>query len=584
MLNKHLNNDIIFLVKPYILWEALVYARVFILFKLSLNIGGIMLRELKIENLAIIDELNLELNNGLTVLTGETGAGKSIILDGITMIIGEKASKDLIGNASDKLNVEAVFELNSEQIKKFNELEYEFENELIISREYNYESNKVRVDGKRFNLTGLKEISSNILDIVGQHDHQYLLNSNYHLSLLDKFIEKETIEIKDKLKSTISKINKLSSEISEIEKEKIDVKEKKYLYEFTVNEIDTSKLIIGEEEELESEYKLLFNIGSITERLENIVNILDDTSISKVKREFDKLAQFSDEFSELDSRFSNVYEELNDISSEICSKLSELEQDPYRLEEINSRLNIIKKLKYKYGKDIKGLLEYSDEIKARLEKLEFSSDVLEKKEKEKVHFYEEYISLCDKLSEIRKNKSITLKENVKKELLDLNMSNVEFDIEFKKHDKLSSNGSDLVKFMISTNKGEELKDLSKIASGGEISRIMLALKIVFSKVDNISCLIFDEIDTGISGETVVKIANKLKELSKSVQVICVTHSPQIAAKADTQYLIYKEIENDSTHTKVKLLDNEARVKEIARILSGDKVTNASIEIAKEMMR
>ncbi|CAM3163076.1 DNA repair protein RecN [Streptobacillus ratti] len=542
-----------------------------------------MLKELKIENLAIIDEIDINLEKGLTVLTGETGAGKSIILDGLSLIIGEKANKEMIGKNSEKVTVEAVFNLDEEQIEKLNDLDYEFNDELIISREFGID-NKVRVNNKRFTLSNLKEISSNVLDLVGQHDHQYLLNSNYHLYLLDKFLDKDSLKIKSNMKEYISKIDTLNEEIEIIKKEKSEVIEKRSLYEYIVDEIFKHNLEIDEDEELENEYNELFNSGIITDKLTEILDILDFSSFKKVKKDLEKLSEYSNKYDNLTERFNNVYEELNDMVDELSSSLTSVDNNPYRLEEVNDRLNIIKKLKIKYGSSIKEILEYGENIKHKLELIESSDETLYNKEKELEENIKGYTKLSKKLSILRKDKAKTLKDSVMKELKELNMPQVVFDIEFTEIDRININGNDGVKFLISTNKGEKLKDLSKIASGGEISRIMLALKIVFSKVDHISCLIFDEIDTGISGETVIKIANKLKELSNNVQIICVTHSPQIAAKANNQFLIYKESDEKNTRTKIKKLDTKERVREIARILSGDNITKASLEIAKEMMK
>lgn len=543
-----------------------------------------MLQELKIENLAIIDELDINLSKGLTVLTGETGAGKSIILDGISMIIGDKASKDMLGKRKDRVSLEAIIKLNENQITKISDLGYDLEEELIITREFSQDMNKLKIDGKRYNLSSLKEIMSNVLDIVGQHDHQYLLNSSYHISLVDKFMEKEVDDIKKELKKYIYDIKKLEEEILEIENEKKDMELKKDLYNFSIKEIFKYNLKEDEEEILESEYKKLFNSGIIRDKLEIVDNILSNLDLSTINKELSKLSSYSEKLEEIYERFSNIYDEINELSNDISSELIDVNQDPNNLDKIVSRLNIIKNLKRKYGNSIEEILKYGENLKNKLELLEFSDEILENKKNKRQEILDKYYLEAEKLSNLRKEKAEILKSMVQNELQELNMLNVKFDIDFKKLDKISSNGLDMIKFLISTNKGEELKELSKIASGGEISRIMLALKIVFSKVDNISCLIFDEIDTGISGETVIKIAHKLKELSKKVQVICVTHSPQIAAKADTQFLIYKEIENANTNTKVKKLSKEERIREIARILSGDNITEASLNIATEMMK
>lgn len=543
-----------------------------------------MLKGLRIENLAIIDELDINLNKGLTVLTGETGAGKSIILDAISMIIGEKSRKEMIGKNSDNVYIEAEFLLNKNQVSKLDEIGYELDEELIISRDFDYDSNKVRVNGRRFNLSGLKDISSNILDIVGQHEHQYLLNSNNHIDLLDKFLDTSSFELKKELKKIIQEINVVNKEIEDIEKDKIDVLSKKELYNLIIKEIDNLKLKEDEEIELEQEYKLLFNSGIISEKLKYIVSTLFSYELKGVRRELEKISEYGEEFNELYSRFDNIYEEYIDILSELEHKFNNIQNDDTKLDKVSLKLEKIRKIKVKYGKSIPELLIYSKELKDKLKLIDFSSEILNEKIKNRdklLYTYEEYSS---KLSNMRKDKANYLKKLVSDELIELNMKNVIFDIEFKENEKLNLNGKDIVRFLISTNKGESLKDLSKIASGGEISRIMLSLKIVFSKVDNISCLIFDEIDTGISGETVIKIAEKLKQLSKNVQIICVTHSPQIAAKADNHYYIYKEVKNDRTNTKIKYLNSDERVNEIARILSGDNITEASKIIVREMMK
>ena len=386
------------------------------------------------------------------------------------------------------------------------------------------------------------------------------------------------------MKKIIQEINVVNKEIEDIEKDKIDVLSKKELYNLIIKEIDNLKLKEDEEIELEQEYKLLFNSGIISEKLKYIVSTLSSYELKGVRRELEKISEYGEEFNELYSRFDNIYEEYIDILSELEHKFNNIQNDDTKLDKVSLKLEKIRKIKVKYGKSIPELLIYSKELKDKLKLIDFSSEILNEKIKHRDKLLYTYKEYSLKLSNMRKDKANYLKKLVSDELIELNMKNVIFDIEFKENEKLNLNGKDIVRFLISTNKGESLKDLSKIASGGEISRIMLALKIVFSKVDNISCLIFDEIDTGISGETVIKIAEKLKQLSKNVQIICVTHSPQIAAKADNHYYIYKEVKNDRTNTKIKYLNSDERVNEIARILSGDNITEASKIIVREMMK
>ena len=550
-----------------------------------------MLKELRLNNLAIIKNVDLEFEDGFVALTGETGAGKSIILDGISLLLGERSNSDMILTGEDKLTAEAVFELTKEQVKVLNDLDFDIEDEeLIITRNFDRDGKtKVLVNGMRVPVSKLKEIMSHVLDLVGQHNHQYLLNRNYHLALLDKFLPKDAVEIKEKIKKIISEISDLNKKISEIEEIKRQVEEKKDIYEFHIEEISVLSLKPDEDDELEEEYKLLFNAGKIKDKLsESLLNVKEgDLSILKIlqktRKNFEQLTNILGSYGELSERLERIYYELDDISYSIEDMLDEVSTDENRLELVVKRIDSINKLKMKYGSTIKEILDYKDDIENKLNLISFENDELDKMKNEKVKKTEKYFLLAKDLSKKRKELAKLIEEKLKIELKDLKMENASFKIHFEKKEELRERGIDSVEFMISSNVGEELKPLSKIASGGEISRIMLALKIIFSKVDNISVLIFDEIDTGIAGETVKKVAEKLKKISKDVQVICVTHSPQIAAKANQQFFIKKEVENKFTETKVVPLSQEERVREIARMISGDNYTEISIQHAKEIL-
>ena len=550
-----------------------------------------MLKELRLNNLAIIKNVDLEFEDGFVALTGETGAGKSIILDGISLLIGERSNSDMIRTGEDKLTAEAVFELTKEQVKVLNDLDFDIEDEeLIITRNFDRDGKtKVLVNGMRVPVSKLKEIMSHVLDLVGQHNHQYLLNRNYHPALLDKFLPKDAVEIKEKIKKIISEISDLNKKISEIEEIKRQVEEKKDIYEFHIEEISVLSLKPDEDDELEEEYKLLSNAGKIKDKLsESLLNVKEgDLSILKIlqktRKNFEQLTNILGSYGELSERLERIYYELDDISYSIEDMLDEVSTDENRLELVVKRIDSINKLKMKYGSTIKEILDYKDDIENKLNLISFENDELDKMKNEKVKKTEKYFLLAKDLSKKRKELAKLIEEKLKIELKDLKMENASFKIHFEKKEELRERGIDSVEFMISSNVGEELKPLSKIASGGEISRIMLALKIIFSKVDNISVLIFDEIDTGIAGETVKKVAEKLKKISKDVQVICVTHSPQIAAKANQQFFIKKEVENKFTETKVVPLSQEERVREIARMISGDNYTEISIQHAKEIL-
>ena len=550
-----------------------------------------MLRELRLNNLAIIKNVDLNFENGFVALTGETGAGKSIILDGISLLIGERSSSDMIRTGEEKLTAEAVFDLTKEQKNILNELDFDIEDEeLIITRNLSRDGKtKVLINGMRVPVSRLKELMSHILDLVGQHNHQYLLNKNYHLLLMDKFLPKDGAELKEKIKKIIFEINALSKKIGEIEEIKRQIEEKKDIYEFHISEISELSLKENEDTELEEEYKLLFNAGKIKDKLsDSLLNLKENDfsalkSLQKVKKNFEQLSDLSAVYTELFERLDKVYYELDDISYLAEDLQEEFLTDENRLEIVIKRLDNINKLKLKYGSTIKEILDYKNDIESKLSLISFENDELDRLKKEKNEKVEEYFKLAELLSEKRKSLAKEIEKRLQQELKDLKMENAIFKISFEKKEEIKERGLDNVEFMISSNLGEELKPLSKVASGGEISRIMLALKIIFSKVDNISVLIFDEIDTGIAGETVKKVAEKLEKISESVQVICVTHSPQIAAKANQQFLIRKETENNLTETKVLLLNKEERIREIARMISGDNYTDISMEHSKEIL-
>lgn len=551
-----------------------------------------MLRELRLNNLAIIKNLDLEFNEGLISLTGETGAGKSIILDGISLLIGERSNLEMIRTGEESLFAEGVFDLSEVQKEKLNKLGFEIEDdELIISRYfYRNSKSKITVNGMRMTVSKLKELMRNVLDLVGQHEHQYLLNKNYHLGLLDRFLDKNGQELAKEIRNNVSSLKMINKKIEEIETEKFRIMEKKDILEFQSNEIASLGLKENEDNELEEEYKILFNAGKISEKLENSIQRLKEgeysviNSLGKIKKNLEQLSDISETYSELKEKIENIIYEVDDIGYSLEDMVENVESDDVRLEKVISRIDEINKLKLKYGSTIEEILAFREENEKKLSLIKFENNELVDLKKEKEEKAKIYFENSRKLREIRKKVAENLEKTINVQLKDLNMANSKFKVAFSEKTVISSKGMDDVEFMMVTNLGENYKPLAKIASGGEISRIMLALKTVFSSVDNISVLIFDEIDTGISGETVRKVAEKLKELSGTVQVICVTHSPQIAGKSNQQFFIKKEIENNVTETKVRELNTDERIREIARIISGDNITETSIEHAKEIMK
>ena len=550
-----------------------------------------MLRELRLNNLAIIKNLDLEINEKFIAMTGETGAGKSIILNGISLLIGERSHTDMIRNGAQSLFAEGVFELNENQKKRLNELGFEIEDdELIITRYFDRNAkSKITVNGSRMTLSRLKELMVNIIDLVGQHEHQFLLNSDYHLHLLDRFLDDEGKMLFKKIRENVNKIKKLNSQIGSIEEEKSKIAEKKDILEFQLNEINNLELKENEDNELEEEYKILFNAGKISEKLEETSQFLKEgefsilTALGRAKRNLEQLSDLSESYSEIYEKIESVLYEVEEISYSVDNFVGDVEIDDGKLEKIVERIDDINKLKLKYGSTITEILEFRDKIEKDLSLVNFENEELENLKNEKSELVSQYFQDSEKLGEIRAKIAENLQNTIDVQLDDLNMENAKFKVEITKTQEITAHGTDNAEFMIATNVGEIFKPLAKIASGGEISRIMLALKTVFSVVDNISVLIFDEIDTGISGETVRRVAEKLRELSRNTQIICVTHSPQIAGKAQQQFFIKKEIENNFTETKVYELNTEERIREIARIISGDNITEASINHAKEIM-
>lgn len=551
-----------------------------------------MLRELKIENLAIIDELDLEFEKGFAVLTGETGAGKSIILNGINLLIGEKATVDMIRDGEENLLAQGVFDITNEQAKSLEDLGIETENSEVIVRRHLSRNGKAKVyvNNVRVGLNELKNIMSNLVDIVGQHSHQMLLNKANHIKLLDSFFSKEDKEIKLELEVLVKEYKSLEEKIENILKNKKEILEKKEFYEYQLQEIEKLKLVSGEEEILENEYKKAFNSEKIREKLFEALDYLkndEDSALDSIlqsKRNLEYLDKYDKEYGELAKKLENLYYELEDCTSNIENLGENIgDFDGQNLEKITSRMNSLKRIKEKYKRDIPELIEYREALKKKLNLFEDSDFEIQDLEKKLNNCKEKYNLVAEKLHRLRKDLAIKIEKDLLDELNFLNMENAIVKIAINKDEKISNEGFDDVEFLISTNLGQILKPLSKIASGGEVSRIMLALKVIFSKVDNIPILIFDEIDTGVGGETVRKIALKLKEIGESTQIISITHSPVIASKANQQFFIEKYIKNEKTISRVRKLKKDERIKEIGRMMVGEKISPDILEIANKML-
>ncbi|WP_083232342.1 DNA repair protein RecN [Fusobacterium massiliense] len=551
----------------------------------------LMLRELKIENLAIIDELDIEFDEGFIVLTGETGAGKSIILSGINLLIGEKANVDMIRDGEENLVAQGVFDVDEEQKEKLDKLGIETpDNEVIIRRYLNRNGKaKIFVNNTRVSMTDLKEIAATLVDIVGQHSHQMLLNKSNHIKLLDSFLPKEAKEIKSNLAESLKKYKEIEIKIQNIEKIKNETLEKKEFFQYQLEEIEKLKLKKGEDEILESEYKRAFNAEKIRERVFESLDYLkndDDSALSLIitsKEDMEYLEKYDERYGKIANRLETIYYDLEDCAEDIQNMSREISTEQGDLDKIAGRLNTLKRIKEKYKREISEIIEYRENLKEKLDSLDSGDFKTKELKKELQKIGEEYKKEALRLTQLREKVASKIEDELGKELKFLNMEDAKLKIMIKKEDRMSDEGNDDVEFLISTNIGQGLKSLVKIASGGEVSRVMLALKVIFSKVDKIPILIFDEIDTGVGGETVRKIALKLKEIGKSTQIISITHSPVIASKASQQFYIEKSVENEKTISRVKKLNFEERVKEIGRMLVGEKVTEDVLEIANSML-
>ena len=550
-----------------------------------------MLRELKIENLAIIDELDIEFEKGFIVLTGETGAGKSIILSGINLLIGEKASVDMIRDGEENLVAQGVFDVDEGQKKKLEAMGIDTDGDEIIIRRYYNRNGKARafVNNVRITLADLKEIASTLVDIVGQHSHQMLLNRNNHIKLLDSFLTKDDKDIKEKLSSLLSQYREIKSRIEKIESEKKETLEKKEFYEYQLEEIEKLKLKDGEDEILEAEYKKVFNAEKIREKVYESLEYLkydDDSALGFILesiKNIEYLGKYDERYLELAKRMESAYYELEDCVGEIEDISKNIEVTESDLDKIAGRMNTLKRIKEKYKRTLAELIEYREDLKEKLSDMNSGDFKTRELQKELDKIKAEYDKLAEKLSKSRKEIALKIEDELLNELKFLNMEDAKLKVQMNKVDRMTNDGYDEVEFFISTNIGQELKPLNKIASGGEVSRVMLALKVIFSKVDNIPILIFDEIDTGIGGETVRKIALKLKEIGDSTQIISITHSPVIASKASQQFYIEKYVENSKTISRVKKLSFGERIKEIGRMLVGEKINDEVLEIANKML-
>ncbi len=548
-----------------------------------------MLRVLHIENIAVIERADIAFDRGFNVLTGETGAGKSIVIDAISAIIGERAYRDMIRTGTEKASVQAVFS-GVPGLSWFEENGVPYEEETVIQRDVFLDGRNVcRVNGSLVSVSVLRKLGRQLIDIHGQHDSASLFDENNHLQFLDDFAVNEALRANYKEK--YDAVCALRREIDRISMDEGEKLRRMETLRYQIAEIEKAELEIGEDTLLEERRKLLQNSEKLSDGIETAAIALyggDDSDgavalLQEAEREIARLSRYTDTYSSVQEKLADLMYQVQDVAEEIRAARDDLSYSPQELDRIEERLDTIYRLRKKYGATCEDILSYMETAKAELDEIEFADDHLEKLKKKLQKAEAEAWEAADALTKNRQERAKAMAEAICTELAQLDMPKVQFSCEFTKTE-LTSTGADSVAFYMSANAGEALKPMSKVASGGELARIMLAMKNVQAEKDRIDTLIFDEVDTGVSGRAAQKVAEKLRSVSVNKQVLCVTHLPQLAALANTHLLIAKEERGGRTYTTVTPLDKAGRTRELARIIGGADITETTLKSAEEMLR
>lgn len=540
-----------------------------------------MITTLHIKNIGIIDDITIDLNNGLNILTGETGAGKTLIIDSLSIIAGGRFSKEMIRKGQDHSFVEIGMYLPNDEMA--------IDGNVVVTREiYTNGRNSCKINGRLVTVSELKTYMNSILNIHGQLDNQNLLNKEIHIKYLDSFAEIKLKELKSKYKELFNRYNIIKDELKSNYGDEKEKQRKLDLLQYQLDEIDSAKLRKNEDDELENQRKIINNSEKLSESLnEADIRINDNAldSISIAVRSLEKIEDLSKNYKNTLGNLKSVYYDLQEISRDISTYKDDVMFDEEEKTEIENRLDLIFSLKRKYGNTIEEIQNYRVNIKEEINKIQNLEERNEELKNELTIIEKSMNELCNNMTEIRKKYANELSKKVNLELYDLEMQNAKFNIYCEQNTNkiFNKNGLDEIEFMITTNIGEDSKPLTKIASGGEMSRIMLAIKTVLSNVDNVATLVFDEIDTGISGKAAKSVGDKLRKISNNHQVLVVTHQASIAARGNYNYYIYKETDKNITKTKIRLLNNEEVLNEIARIASGD-ITEISLKHAMELRK
>lgn len=547
-----------------------------------------MLTSLKIENVAIIESAAIEFGCGLNVLTGETGAGKSIIIDSINAVLGDRTSKDIIRTGADSAKVYAVFEEISDSVKMLleeNGIDFD-EDVIIVNRTINRDGKNVcRINGVPVTVNMLKTVTRELIDIHGQHDNQALLSPEKHCGFIDSFADCSSLI--EKYRASFYELCKVKRALASFKTDEGEKARRIDLLTYQIDEIEMADIRIGEKGELTERKNFINNAQKVINALNSAYNVLKCDNggvdcISDAVYNVEKAEEYLPSVGTVLEQLNNIRYELDDVAEALSDKLSELDYNEYELDEIEARLDLLYKLSRKYGESEEEILEYLENARIELENISFSDEKIRLLAQKETELENITVALASELTAVRVGAGEKLSKLISEELEFLDMPNVSFVVS-RKESALSENGADEIEFLISANAGELPKPLHKIASGGELSRIMLAIKNVLADADNIGTMIFDEIDTGVSGRAAQKIAMKLRQVSAGRQVICVTHLAQIAAQGDVHLYISKSVRDGKTYTQVKSLLGDDRVHEVARIMGGIEITDLQIQSAREML-
>lgn len=551
-----------------------------------------MLLEISIKNFAIIEEISLNFEQGMTVLTGETGAGKSIIIDAMNMMLGSRATTDVIRHGAPKAEIEGLFSLeNSRALREiFEEQGWELTDELIIRREILQNGRSVsRINGQMVNLSVLKTVGQHLVDIHGQHDQEELMRPQLHIAMLDEFGSADFLHLKGRYQKTFDRYRSLRKQVLTLQKNQQEHKARIEMLEFQMAEIESAALKSGEDTALHQERDRLLNHKFIADTLTNACTMLDNedfsslTNVRSAMNDLESIEDYDPAYKELSGSLSETYYVLEDVSKRLEDILDGLDFDGDRLLQVESRLDLINSITRKYGGQVDDVLEYFAQISKEYSLLTGSNLSSEDMDRELKALERELVELAQELSQARHGLAAQLEAEIKQELQDLYMEKARFKVQFSKG-KFNREGNEQVEFYISANPGEDFKPLVKVASGGELSRLMLAIKSAFSRKEGKTSIVFDEVDTGVSGRVAQAIAQKIHKIGSNGQVLAISHLPQVIAIADYQFFIEKISDENSTVSTVRLLTADERVQEVAKMLAGEDVTEAALTQARELLK